>query len=569
MKLSDSKFIRRSVEKARPQPRARVDASDLAYVRGVGNRQVRQAQMNIAGAGGEYEPVSFTLPNTGRRVYGWLTQIDPSGNARVEIGDGEYAIVPPDEIRRIGERDDRERIQQQLRRVMGSAPGSEHGVREDMHETVSLSPLSAHDETLQLLSLAYSAGHGTPSSDDVQAYVSKFYPTASVLEVDSAMPGRIGVALRLAEDKEAEMGPASGGEVLETLDPKEVIEDEGKKEAGRRQAIWPFGGGSVPNVSPQQAASFLLSQGDSKLIDKALQTYFDNGGGRVLAQNAGGTFNTETLLQAAMPVVQRANPSLWKTVATKAHQSAVEAPGAPEQPAENENALQPRTTELIQQLEDEENQPMDVNELAQQEFQETPSMQPPADQSVDNLVQMLKTSPGDLASAVQGKSDEQIRELAKRLLAGDATLMSDDGGGVESSEAVNVGPRTSARRASFFEKEAGSFDHLLKAGLPPAMGDIFRTMAMYRIARRGDYIVARVKWDPKCFEGLPNATNQAKNAVVTFVKAQAGVSKQGANFGIIGKIYVLSVDEKKGEANVQFSSEFAGPSAMVVMEQPD
>src|SRR5687767_1107408 len=101
MKLSDSRFIGRSIARSNPTPAQSVEPSELGVLRGYGDRTHRDASVLLPNAEEKYEPVSFVDPQFGRRVYGWLVGVDANGDARVEIGDGEYACVPPKQIRRV------------------------------------------------------------------------------------------------------------------------------------------------------------------------------------------------------------------------------------------------------------------------------------------------------------------------------------------------------------------------------------------------------------------------------------------------------------------------------------
>lgn len=634
LKLSDQRFLDESIERARPKTAERLDGDTLSSLKGIADHSRRESKALLPTAEGEYEPVSFTNPGDGRRVYGWLVAVTSDGEARVEIGDGEYAIVPPTELRRVGQKENREKIQADLRRAIGQVSLTDDGVRADMHETVSPMPIGQIDASgkeVHLLSLGYSTSYGHPSQFEISSYVQRFHPTASILEIDSAMPGRIGVAVRLADhdvvaehDVEAEMGAAHGGEVEEVLDPADVEKDDGHEKEAQMF-------GKKPDISAAEAAKALAGMGQKDLVDKALRTFFQNGGAGVFIKNPTVSANLTSLLAMAMPTVKRADPGLWRTIAQKAvtnlagQEQVPSKPGVgPGQPGGPAQQGQTTTTGLawnpnqsaqtvIQQDQAQQQQPTSVQELAQGQM-EQPSQAgplPPADNSSPNAnlqgqpalqkyVQQIKDNP-----ETSKLSPELTNDLAEKMMTQDMAKQPGSPGagqmqGVSSPEAENVGPKMSgagSKRAGLFEKKGfgtdlknekngGSptisnmgppggaassvaekrleqYSHLTNHGLPPAMSQVFASMKMHRFARRGDYVVAKVEFEPACMKG--RTAHAIKNTVISFVKAKAGMSHQGSDFGIMGKVYVLSLDESS--AMVQFASSLQGPvPAMMVKE---
>lgn len=522
-KLSDHKFIARSLERSTPKKIERPDPADLAALRGVAEKARREAQHLVPGLDGSYEPVSFAHPHNGRRIYGWLVAVDSDGNARVEIGDGEYACVPPHELRRLGAREDRAKIQAELRRSIGQVSMETNGVRADLYETTSMVPLSG-DDTLQLLSLGYSTSFGMPTGDELAAFVDRFHPTACIVEVDANMPGRVGLALQFdAAAHEAEMGAAHGGEVQEVLDPAEVSEEAEHKQGASKQAIWPFGGRNkaaptTPQTSSQDLVNALTESQNSEMAEKVIKTYIDNGGARFLS-SLDRSFNRETLFAAALPVIQRMNPSLYREIAKASVAAPQAAPPQPQAPSQPQGVQSPEGVNVGKADPFADVQQEQEDAKFQQQFQ-----------------QYMNASK---------RSALFERKTADKL--------SDSAG----SPTIESAPSPTEPKPNF--------TRMTQHGLPPSMTDIFNTMKMHRFARRGDYVMARVEWDPAALKG--RTANAVKNMVMTFVKAKAGSTRQGANFGVIGKVYVLSLDEKKGQAEVQFASENAGPAPMAVVTE--
>lgn len=748
LKLNDDKFIEAAMTKATsPSWPVRVAGTDLSKLRGLVDKDNREAALDA-----EYEPVSFQHPETGRRVYGWLTSIMPSGEARVEIGDGEYALLAPEEIQRVGQKTERSKIQADLKRAIGQFTQDE-GYRSDLRETMSPTPLG---DGLDLISIGYNTSVGMPTESDLASYVSRFHPTAEICEVDTAMPGRIGVAVRtgqmfediaacpdcgkdtladgeecptcrlvlqmndlgirgrerqieiqrfhegleplnpelrklqdegvaheaaeddkpsaivhreridgpeyprdlhrqidrnslpskpkptkpesrkqhMAEDKEAEMDAAHGGEVQEVLDPADVVDEEKLDHGVEKTAIsWPFG--STPKVDPRDpnVALALGESGQKNLIEAAIKTYFEQSGASAVASNPGVKWDRNSVLAAAMPVVARANSSLWKQISALAHDEMTQAPGParasppstgrpqtrPGQPISNPAGYQPHPGSLPKGWRapglDSPADPKLQEALEKvRQSPESTKMSPEAQMQLAQ--QLLKgegrpvaaqyvapqtTQPASGAGTIDPKLEtalsavQQSSEGGKLAPAGQLQLAQDLmngqnpstlGTGVSGGQ-VNVGPKIGGRRAGLFERKgfedekydvSGSptledaspaseervsqgEDHLLKHGLPPSMTALYNSMKMDNFARRGDYVVAKVHFDPKMMKGrTPHAI---KNTVISFVKAKCGSSISGRDFGVIGRIHCLSLD--KDSAWVQFASEFAGiaPTMMV------
>jgi len=622
MQFSDSKYLERAFATSKVNPIQRVNGDILSSLRGVGDAKRRAAQALLPDAEGNYEPVTFQHPENGRRMYGWLVAVDSNGDARVEVGDGEFAVVPPSEIRRLGQKEDRAKIQAQLRRAIGQVSTDGLGIRADIHEVSSPSSLG-DDETLKLLTLSYAATLGAPTEEEVSAYVQRFYPNASIVEADGSMPGRIGVAIRSFEEDrtaevsvDAEMGAAHGGEVEEVLDPSDVVDSSAKplsdpdakshRDAStaiddtstaidyaaptmfQRDAIFGIGNKKTPNVSAGDVAKTLAQNRNEGFIEQAMKVFMDNGGGRAFVRSQ-GSLSLPQVLAMAMPIVKRADPKLWNQLAAYTMKSMAGQPApAQEQPEQPFGMAGPQMQQVMKPAQTTPSGVAvpDVQELANQQMQEHEQMESgevpsptapasPAGMAPGNNVGQ-KPDPYNLSASPPGGTGPLTGPAATPYQ--DPYANTGYAQGVTSPEGVNVGgaagmKQGTSKRAAVFDNaqppsekrvEQG-YSHLTSQGLPPSMTEIFNTMKVHRFARRGDYVMARVEWEPDCMHG--RTAHAVMNTVKTFVVAKCGAMRQGANFGIMGKVYVLKLDQAKGVAEVQFASEFPGPSATEVVER--
>lgn len=272
MKLSDSKFVKRSMEERTVvKERERFHSNDASALRGIFDKQHREARMMFPEASGSYEAVSFHDPDNGLRRYGYVIGEGQEGTARVELGDGEYMDVPHEELRRLGGERASSHLRMQLRAAFGGVSTDTNGLRADMHDRFA--PLAVDpSNSIELLSVGYSSSVGMPTNKEIGSYVAHFHPTARLLDVDDSMPGLLGLSVqRVAEHEvEAEMGPAAGGEVTAIFDP----EDEDDYEAGMdveaeeddlEDACWDGykavglkkgkGGKMVPNCVPEKSGA--------------------------------------------------------------------------------------------------------------------------------------------------------------------------------------------------------------------------------------------------------------------------------------------------------------------------
>lgn len=531
LKLSDNKFVQRSLAKEAEDRNPRFTSpsgSDLSELRHLADKRVRKSQLFAPNADGSYEPVTFQCPQTGRRIYGWLVGVQPNGDARVELGNDTFAIIEPSEIRRIGQKENREAIQAKLRAVIGQVATDTNGVRADFCETQSLLPISVHDETMKLLSLSYAASIGMPTDEEVTAYVQRNYPDTEIVESDATMPGRISVMLHFgAKDESA----------IEEVD---------------KTAAWPFTQGKPkPDIQPGDAARAILSSNDDRLLGQVIKTYFDNGGASAVAKYK-GPFNTESLIVAAIPVIQRASPQLYRQISELAIGESVRPPMSPPQADKPESQEKSQNTSLgdLDPFGKEfETDPTEVGAPAST----NPPVGPGSPQHVGPVEKPMSTPPTGVTQPAGGWP---LPGLPKK------------------SHTEHQASHHVARRAAVFQERklvpaplpyAEDVSHLTSQGLPPALTDVWKEMKLDRLGRRGDYVFGRVSWDPKVMEGRTDYA--IKISIMHFVGAKAGSSAQGRDFGIIGKVYVSEINKKKGEALVQFASEHKGPATMVTQTE--
>lgn len=566
-----------------------VESSDLTQLRGALNPKHRVHGL-LQNADKDYEPVWFVHPGSGRRINGWLVAVDGDGNGRVEVGDGEYAIVTPDDIHRVGEREDRVKLQARLRRVIGQVQVEEDGLRADFNESSSLYPL---DNDVYLCTLRYATTIGVPSDDEISLYIERHYKDAKVVEIDNSMPGRVGLVLHMAK-LDLDNPP---WEQKKPGAAEEEEKEDGEKEADIEKVAAGFWD-NAPRVDTPEAAEALMKHGGQRLVAEVLRSYMEQGGAEAVAKT-GKNFNTQSLLRAAMPVVQRSNPRLWKQVAQVVNQNSTPqvpnpnspvpnpTPGAPQQSVQNPaqpGAVQNNSGMSQQQMDDVVNKSITAP---------NPNMQDDMDsivnQSVNTPAPTPQVSPGAQSSSPAGMAPEQAKQMVdsgeasswpdsvkqkmmEELMGGNAKLSPPAGGGasqggVMSPEGVNVGPKKSSRSVVFGTKTAAKQmpepKHETLKDIPPTAFAAQRTMVMNKMARRGDYIVANVEWDPKVFSAATEYF--VKNAVVSFVNQRTTATTEGANFGITGRIRILAFDLKKGKAQVSFSSEHQGPAALEVV----
>lgn len=609
LRLSDQKFIaqsRESREERKASVRSAPTADELMKLRGLADSSHREAQILLGGADGEYEPVYFLHPETGRRVYGWLVSVEEDGNGRVEIGGGEYALVPPNEVRRIGSKQERESVRQELRRVIGKVAieQNDRGVRADIHETMSAMPLGLDGDHVYLLNLAYATAMGVPNDEEIRNWVKRFHPTASIVEMDDSMPGRLAVAV-----VEAEMDGAVGGEVLETLDPSADIEKEAR---GGSAAKGPFdrtsgpmdwlqnvnrkiNPWSAPEVGLEEAARHLMSTGQNKLIQDIIKIYMRNGGARAIT-STGGKFNTERILGAALDVLKRVKPALWKEIA----QEAVEA-GAGRSLDQSKPPVETVTPESVPTAPSSIGGPTSIPDTL--EFEDDP-LEFEEDTHPVNESDILDTTNDSMSEIDTGVLEHEpevgfpgavdlgnpnevgpegpqhigpptskaTREQAEAYIAAHPILSKVRKDWAAYNQAISdlmtngIPRKQSMKRTTAFEAKAAprskrayvfeSAKDLQRHNLPPSAHELHAGMKMHKMARRGDYIVGTVEWDASMTKTM--SEDQMKGAVVTFVQRVANDQSRGCYFGAIGKIRVIALNAKKGTANVQFATEMTG-----------
>lgn len=659
MKLSDRKFISKSRKEKRAKRAApqSPDGDDLGKLRGLFSREAEiELERSGFSSGASPEAVSFTHPGTGRQIYGWIVAVEPDGSARVELGEGEYALVPPSELKRVGKRENREEVRVALRKALSGLDAEANGVRADIHATSDPHPVGQDEDRLYLLSLAYAKGMGVPTQSDIERWVKRFHPTAQICEIDASFPGRVAVSV-----VEAEMDPEDAGdEVLEVLDPEEVkkeasdaarlLEGEHRRPFEDRTADlkWPLF--QTSDADPGEIAQILAEKANQKTIAKLIKVFVDRGGDEAIAATK-GAFNVEKLLKAALPVVRRVKPRLYQEVITrfsgpqekieqaprtpKVPSSSPQSPQTPQTPPTPSSAGPPSLTQPgdpLHRMQVKTTVPNGPLETTRQQLQTQDKRQRIQDEFAQFEEQRaLRNRMEPLTPETSGTSEKQVgpggpthvgpqktqevldedivssqpshtplsseQEQLKQQLMDEAGVNesffdSDRGKEFLERNTKKEGEQTmkKAKRAAIFERSTGRNEgegtaespsslpqdrvakpktapQMAKHNLPPALHEIFSGMKMLRMARRGDYIVARVEWDPKAC-GVMN-DEMLKNTVQSFVKKMANDKGQGADFGFIGRVHVLALDKSAGHAQVQFASERAGPAGMEVVERGD
>lgn len=554
MQFSDSKYIAQSTARAAtPVARPLAPTGDeLVALRGIGDRNARHTASIFASTEGEYEPVSFMHPEVpGRRVYGWLVAVEHDGNARVEIGDGEYALVPPDQLRRIGNHAERTLVQDELRRVIGAFSRDADGIRADFRPTGELIPTGPEEQGDYITALTYAASIGRPTPQEVDNYVAHVYPGARIMEADDLMPGRIGLALHFEStvDTTAEMDAQVGGNVIETLDPSGADDaPDGARIADRTAQM-------NSQRSSSEIAELLAHGARShsearQMAARAIEHYITNGGAEAIVRS-GSRFGPMEILQAALPMVARGDPGLWRDISKYALRSGQIDTRTPSAPSTNQSAPSVQSNQPGQPTQGPAplSSPTPLSQQQTQIGQQptapfTPVTDPTRTMLHPNIQQGVQdfneqfpqlrpsTKPAgeQLQNPIDTDQQRQIEELAKGLNNPVASMKS--------------------KRASAFDKVANP---MAKYNMGPSAGELSRSMHFTRLVKRGDYIVGTVEWNPELF--ATSARSSVPHAITSFVKGQAALAPGRAqDFGFIGRVHITAIDERKGEAEVQFQS---------------
>lgn len=99
------------------------------------------------------------------------------------------------------------------------------------------------------------------------------------------------------------------------------------------------------------------------------------------------------------------------------------------------------------------------------------------------------------------------------------------------------------------------------------MKTIFSKMRIDKIASEGDYLCARVVWDPDLFEGVGGAG--VRQTVVSFIKGWASQIDRHKNQGWIGKPHFSSFDQAAGRATMRFAASDAANWPRYMIETDD
>ena len=202
MKLHDTAF-----QTVQPESPRRFTAGDAAFLTGVGDRQLREAQDYLGVVGDmpaqadewyQGDHVEFIDP-TGRRTAGQIHELDFNDrSAVVRVGDDAYTVVPIDMLAPMGRQAKVAAIRETVKSALKGGGGA--GMLKESRELI---PLDSSNQAFGM-TLQYDRGLA-PSEADVLSYVAHKYPGASVLDADDSFPGKLSVALMFERTAQGEV----------------------------------------------------------------------------------------------------------------------------------------------------------------------------------------------------------------------------------------------------------------------------------------------------------------------------------------------------------------------------
>lgn len=204
MKLRDT-FITAEPKKS-PEPRPALGVLKEA-LQGIGDRSLRAAQDYLFGTDAAVR--QDWVPAVGDNVefaVGAVRRVgrvhDVAGKeATVQVGEGEYNIVPVEKLSPFSTTSRRAVARDQVRAALTDSSPM-------FHETRALIPLGGTDYSM---TLEFQAGR-RPTMDAVLTYVARRYPGARVIDGDDSHPTKLGVVLAFADNAaERQALAVSGG----------------------------------------------------------------------------------------------------------------------------------------------------------------------------------------------------------------------------------------------------------------------------------------------------------------------------------------------------------------------
>jgi hypothetical protein len=173
---------------------------------GIGDRKLRAAQdflwaMNPQTSGG-WRPalgdeVEFDLPRGDGLIKSGRVHELQSRDAIVQVGVGEYNIVPLDRLRPLRAELRRQERRQKIAEALVGGGGGPWA----LHETRALLPVGSSGKEFAA-TIEYKAGF-SPTEDDVLAFLATRYPGARVVDGDDTHPGKLAVILAFADETTA------------------------------------------------------------------------------------------------------------------------------------------------------------------------------------------------------------------------------------------------------------------------------------------------------------------------------------------------------------------------------
>lgn len=494
----------------------------------------------------DVDAVYFVEPRTGRQVHGALIGVDPDGNGRVAIGDGTYAIVGPNEIHRISDKEQRRVAAEAISRVLGEIDAE----RTDLHVTSDPSDAGQGE---YILSFGYSYNYGEPTRKDLEKFARRHFDFDEIVEIDTTLPGKAAMIVtlpnetsRVAELVDAELEHSAGmqslstSEVEEVLDPAELEdiregddeEDEDndghlpqstkrgdfhkhapksttKNAAGVMDWLRKITSPANPkvdtsNVKMDELAAWTVKN-NKDLTRRILELYTTGGGGTALAKNfadAAAAGRTVVEIPLLLKTVIEAFPAGRRNEFAAAAIKAGFVPSGAQQPGQQ------------QQNEGDPNAEMEL--VLQDTGQQDLSKQFPG---------MRWANKRDRRKV--GKSDWRTK--------------------VELAGTTNT-------------------DAKQKAGDWQMPGKLYESMKLTISSRRGNWIIGKVEWNPKFApEELPD--HALKMSAQTFVHTYT--TTYNRLHGAVSSVEVTNLDRKKGLAKIRFYADTAGPLPDEVVEPDD
>lgn len=536
LQLTDDKFITQSIERdvARLERIAGRDEEepywldDYSKLQGSFDKRTQKLSASAKPEAKSYEAVYFVEPRSGRHVYGSLVAVDHEGNARIAVGDGTYAVVGPNEVRRFS-KESKDEAARQISAVLGQIEAE----RTDLHVTSEPSDIGRGE---YVLSLGFSYNYGEPSEKDLERFARSNYDFKEIVEIDRTMPGRVAMVVGLDPDAEVavdeiltrelvasdskEAGMQSGGEVIEELDPEDLPEKEAviQKKAPEKKSVKSKRAQTSPYHSNSQSAAFAaaastlaewLVQKDPAAAKHAIKEFLARGGGdETLVKNSDKYVRPLDLVRMGLEVMKMTSKNDYDRLVQKAAEHPLQVSVSPPQQTQQQTQQQaPAQTQQVPDFGDLQF----TDDSAQPARGQTPGVSPLLYQSGPR-------------SQRQGKKKDNWR---------DKNLPDD------------------------VKQSAGDWQQA---------GKLYESMKLTITSRRGGWVIGKVEFDPKFLpDEMPDRALKmsAESFVHTYTTTYSSVH------GAVGGVTVTSLDRKRGVAKIRFFADTGGPLPEEVLEPED